>query len=121
MHQQIASRPHACKLFDQSLTADKCCKRVLDHQETVLLRRENFGAKKLDPFRHFKISGGNTHIPIVESVFVRGVEKDLSTIQKLHMVALFEKQIGAEAPALAANSILVAVLETDVDALTNET
>ena len=63
------------KIFDSSITVDKCKNEIEGHDETVFLFRQQFGTDRVGIFHHMKAIGGNIYVEKEEFGFIQGIEE----------------------------------------------
>ena len=68
------------KIFDSSITDDKCKSEIENHAETTFLFRQQFGTNRVGLFHNMKVVGGNIYVEKEEFGFIQGIEEAATCI-----------------------------------------
>ena len=68
------------KIFNSTVSNEKCKSEVEGHEETVFLYRQAFGESRINLFHHMSVVGGNLYNPKEEFGFIQGVEESATCI-----------------------------------------
>ena len=60
------------KIFDSSISVDRCKNEIEGHTETAFLFRQNFGQNRIGIFHHMKSVGGNIYVEKEDFGFILG-------------------------------------------------
>ena len=118
----LINKQHQEQLFNafhSTLSNEECKRKILDHQETVFLFKENFGACKMNVFHHLKIVGGTVYDATVDIGFVQGVGQETSLTMTPDIDILCDKSGGAAVPVPTMTTIMGVTTVEEVDAMTN--
>jgi hypothetical protein len=63
------------KIFNSSVSNEKCRNEIEGHLETTFLFRQSFGSNRINIFHHMTVVGGNLYIEKEEFGFIQGVEE----------------------------------------------
>ena len=74
------------KIFDSSISNDKCKSELEIHGETVFLFQQNFRSNKVNLFHHLKSIGGNLCVEKQEFGMIQGVQENATCILTLAQV-----------------------------------
>ena len=105
------------KIFDSSISVDRCKNEIEGHTETAFLFRQNFGQNRIGIFHHMKSVGGNIYVEKEDFGFILGIEELATCIMTPdHEILLGLPQDHPEPTPTTSHLLSVSSVE-EVDAL----